>query len=297
MKRVPGIFSDYLVIWNVSCAYHLDTFMNTDLKLLSVVIPARDEAPCIAKAVENLHLELDLNRVPHEIVVVDDGSIDRTWNILEDLSRENPSLHLIRNDGVRGFGAAVIKGIDFARGDAVVIMTADESDDPRDVVRYWKLLVQGWDCVFGSRFIEGGIAIGYPWLRLIKNRLGNLVLRKAIGIKFNDTTNPFKAYRKTAIDGCRPFMSPHFDFTVELPLKAILRGFSCAVIPVTWCKRRTGKDKHKVRKMRSHYRHILHYVWLEKYFGRYNRRKLPEAKASADEPLNSASQETQSIQS
>jgi len=258
--------------------------MNSDLNFLSVVIPARDEAACVAKTAENIHLELKLNRVPHEIVVVDDGSLDRTWSIMEELSRENPAFRVVRNDGVRGYGAAVIKGFDSAQGDAVVIMMADASDDPRDAVRYWMHLNQGWDCVFGSRFIEGGVAIGHPWLRLIGNRLSNFILRKTCGIKFNDTTNPFKAYRKTAIEGCRPFLSPHFDFTVELPLKAILRGYSCAVIPVTWCRRRTGKDKHRMRRMRSHYRHILQYVWLEKYFSRYNRRKLPDAKTTPDQP-------------
>jgi hypothetical protein len=149
------------------------------LNLLSVVIPARDEEGCIAATVEHLHLELSLNQVPHEIIVVDDGSTDGTWNILKELQKHNPTLRPIKNDGLHGFGRAITLGIESMSGDALVIMMADESDDNRDVVRYWKLLNEGWDCVFGSRFMKGGGVIDYPWLKLRINRLANLFIRLA----------------------------------------------------------------------------------------------------------------------
>ncbi len=129
---------------------------------------------------------------------------------------------------------AIRWGIDRSKGDAVVVMMADESDDCRDVARYWKLLNEGFDCVFGSRFIKGGGVVDYPWLKLKLNRFANLFIRLLFGIKLNDTTNAFKAYRRTTLDGCRPFLSPHFNLTVELPLKAIIRGYSWTVIPITW---------------------------------------------------------------
>ena len=236
------------------------------LELLSVVIPARNEESCIAGTVEHLHLELELQNVPHEIVVVDDGSTDRTWEILQELSVKIFQIHAVRNEGPHGFGKAVIKGIDSVRGDAVVIMMADESDDPRDVVRYWRLLNEGWDCVFGSRFIKGGGVIDYPWIKLRLNRLANLFVQVLFRLPLNDTTNAFKAYRKTALDGCRPFLAPHFNLTVELPLKAIVRGYSWTVMPITWRNRRTGKSKLKIKEMGSRYFFIVAYVWLEKYF-------------------------------
>jgi dolichol-phosphate mannosyltransferase len=83
-----------------------------------------------------------------------------------------------------------------------------------------------------------------------------------------NTTNAFKAYRKTVIDGIRPILSPHFNITVELPLKAIVRGFSFTVIPITWRNRRTGEAKLKIKEMGSRYLFICLYVWLEKYFSR-----------------------------
>lgn len=240
----------------------------TPLELLSIVIPARDEEGCIASTIKHLHLELSLQKVPHEIIVVDDGSSDQTWAILEGLRSEVAALHPVQNTGRHGFGAAIIYGLDHMQGDAAVIMMADESDDCRDVVRYWQKLNEGWDCVFGSRFMQGGGVIDYPWLKLRINRLANFFIRIVFRIALNDTTNAFKAYRKTVIDGCRPFLSPHFNLTVELPLKAVVRGFSWTVLPITWRNRRSGVAKLKIREMGSRYFFICAYVWLEKYFSR-----------------------------
>ena len=212
------------------------------LHLLSVVIPARNEQGCIAATVEHLHLELELRNVPHEIVVVDDASTDDTLKVLQALQPKIAQLVVVKNEGPHGFGRAVMRGIDIMAGDAVVIMMADESDDCRDVVRYWTLLNEGYECVFGSRFMRGGGVIDYPRIKLFINRMANLFVRVIFGFRLNDTTNAFKAYRKTVIDGCRPLISPHFNITVEMPLKAITRGYSWVSVPITWRNRRTGES-------------------------------------------------------
>lgn len=244
------------------------------LSLLSIVIPARDEEGCIASTVEHLRVELSLRHVPHEIVVVDDGSSDATWGILTEIAERSPEVRPVQNMPDHGFGRAIVCGLDHSRGDAVVIMMADESDDCRDVVRYWEKLNEGYDCVFGSRFVKGGGVIDYPRVKLFMNRLANLFLRVLFQIRLNDTTNAFKAYRRTVIDGCRPFLAPHFNLTVEMPLKAIVRGYSWTVIPITWRNRRHGTAKLKLREMGSRYLFICLYVWLEKYFSRGDYRKV-----------------------
>ncbi len=238
------------------------------LNLLSIVIPARDEESCIASTIEHLHLELKLHKVPHEIIVVDDGSSDSTWSILVALATKLSTLRPVQNLGLHGFGRAITKGLDSMSGDAVVIMMADESDDCRDVVRYWHALNEGYDCVFGSRFVKGGGVIDYPPLKLLINRLANIFVRMLFRHGLNDTTNAFKAYRREVIDGVRPILSPHFNITVELPLKAIIRSFSFTTIPITWRNRRTGVAKLKIKEMGSRYLFICLYVWLEKYFAR-----------------------------
>jgi len=246
----------------------------SDLKLLSVVIPARDEEGCIQSTLEHLHLELRLNSVPHEIVVVDDGSCDATASIVTSLSERVPEVRLVFNGQPHGFGRAIIYGLEQMRGDAVVIMMADESDDCRDVVRYWHTLNQGWDAVFGSRFMKGGGVIDYPWLKLRINRLANLFIRALFGISLNDTTNAFKAYRRKVIEGCQPMLSAHFNLTVEIPLKTIIRGYSWTTMPITWRNLRTGVAKLKIQEMGSRYLFICLYLWLEKYFSRGDYKKV-----------------------
>jgi dolichol-phosphate mannosyltransferase len=254
------------------------------IRLLSVVIPARDEEGRVAAAVEHLYVELRLHLIEHEILVVDDGSTDGTWDILQQALSRVPTLRPVQNTGQHGFGRAVSYGLSQAHGDAMVVMMADESDDCRDVVRYWEVLNQGWDAVFGSRFVPGAGVIDYPKHKLILNRLANLFLRIIFNVPLNDFTNAFKAYRRKVIEGCQPFLSPHFNLTIEIPLKTIVRGYSWTVIPITWRNRRAGVSKLKIREMGSRYLFIAMYCWLEKYFSRgdYVRTEIPEA--SREEP-------------
>jgi len=245
----------------------------SDLELLSVVIPARDEAGCIASTVQHLHLELSLHGVPHEIIVVDDGSSDQTAEIVSEMSGRIPEVRLVTNGPLHGFGRAITQGLRQMRGDAAVVMMADESDDCRDVVRYWNKLNEGWDAVFGSRFMKGGGVIDYPWLKLRLNRMANLFIRVLFRSKLNDTTNAFKAYRRSVITGCEPLLSAHINLTVELPLKTMIRGYSWTSIPITWRNRRTGVAKLKIHEMGSRYLFICLYLWLEKYLSRGDYKK------------------------
>lgn len=239
-----------------------------ELAFLSVVIPAHNEEGCIAATVQHLYIELKIHKINHEIVVVDDGSTDSTWNILQCAQEQIPTLRTVQNKGENGFGRAIVCGFDHAHGDAIVIMMADESDDCRDVVRYWEVLNEGWDAVFGSRFARGGGVIDYPWMKLRLNRMANLFLRGLFRVPLNDFTNAFKAYRRTVIEGCRPYLSPHFNLTVEIPLKTIVRGYSWTTVPITWRNRRSGVSKLKIKEMGSRYLFITLYCWLEKHFSR-----------------------------
>lgn len=258
------------------------------LQLLSVVIPARNEEGAIPSTLRHLHLELSLRGIPHEIVVVDDGSTDRTWEVLSQAAAEIPEVRPVMNRGLNGFGRAIQLGLSQMRGDAVVIMMADESDDCRDVVRYWNTLNEGYDCVFGSRFLKGGGVIDYPWVKLVLNRAFNFFIRLLFRIKLNDTTNAFKAYRRSVIQGVSPILSQHFNLTVELPLKAVVRGYSWTVIPITWKNRRFGVAKLKISEMGSRYLFICLYVWLEKTLSRGDYRKRSDMSPSLPAPSGSA---------
>ena len=243
------------------------------LTLFSIVIPARDEEASLPPTLRGLYAAFAAENIPHEIVAVDDGSRDRTWTVLQELRAEIPTLAPVRNRGPYGFGRAIICGFNHMRGDACAVMMADASDAPADAVRYWRLLNEGWECVFGSRFIRGGRVVDYPRLKLFINRLANLFIKVLFHIPLNDTTNAFKAYRRTVIDGCRPLLAPHFNLTVEIPLKAIVRGYSWTVTPISWQNRRQGVAKLKIKEMGSRYFFICAYVWMEKYFSRGDYRR------------------------
>jgi dolichol-phosphate mannosyltransferase len=238
------------------------------LQLLSIVIPARDEEGSLPSTLEHLHSTLNQNGVTHEILVVNDGSTDGTWELLQKMQKSVPNLRPLNNPGPHGFGRAIVYGLNHMKGDAVVIMMADESDSPDMVVAYWHKLNEGYECVLGSRFIKGGSVTDYPKFKLFVNRLVNLGIKHLFQIPLNDTTNAFKAYRREVIDGCRPLIAPHFNLTVEIPLKAIVRGYSWTVIPISWRNRRAGEAKLKLKEMGSRYFFIIAYVWLEKFFSR-----------------------------
>ena len=239
------------------------------LKLFSVVMPARDEEESLPPTLRSLYEAFTAAGIAHEIVVVDDASKDKTWAVLQSLKAEIPTLAPTQNKGRNGFGMAIIHGLNQMKGDAVVIMMADASDSSKDAIAYWRILNdQGYECAFGSRFIRGSQVVDYPRVKLLINRLANFLVRIFFNIPLNDTTNAFKAYRKTVIDGCRPFLSPHFNLTVELPLKAIVRGYSWTVTPISWHNRKYGVAKLKIKEMGSRYFFICAYVWLEKYFSR-----------------------------
>ncbi len=257
-----------------------DSLNPKPVRLLSVVIPARDEEGSVGATVEELYKTLTDRGIPHEILVVNDGSRDGTWALLQELRQRIPTLRPVNNEGANGFGRAIICGLNQMQGDAVVIMMADCSDSPAELVRYWELLNEGYECVFGSRFIKGGAVHDYPTHKLILNRIVNWGIKLLFRIPLNDTTNAFKAYRAEVIEGCRPLIAPHFNLTVEIPLKAIVRGYTWTTMPITWRNRRAGVPKLKIKEMGSRYLFIILYVWLEKFFSRgdYRRQIQPTSK-------------------
>jgi len=246
---------------------------------LSVVIPAHNEEGCLETTVSSLVAALRYENIPHEILVVNDNSSDGTLNICRELAEHFESVRYANNQPPNGFGFAVRCGLREFRGDAVAIVMADGSDDPRDLVTGFRKLEEGYDCVFGSRFMRGSRVVDYPVHKLVLNRLANWFIRIIFGIRYNDVTNAFKVYRRAVINGVQPILSHHFNLTVELPLKAISRGFSYTVMPIRWYNRKTGISKLKIKEMGSRYLFIVLYVWLEKHLsmGDYRRdRHIPE---------------------
>ena len=209
---------------------------------ISVVIPALDEAETIGETVDGLASMLEREEIDHEVIVVDDGSTDETAAIVALAGERHPGVRCLRSPNQGGFGLAVRAGLDVFEGDAVAVMMADGSDSPADLVAYHRLLEEGYECAFGSRFVHGSTVLDYPRTKLLLNRIVNWGIRVLFRHGYNDTTNAFKAYRREVIENVKPLLSHHFNLTVELPLKAVVRGYSYAIIPVSWQNRTAGES-------------------------------------------------------
>jgi dolichol-phosphate mannosyltransferase len=261
---------------------------NAPVNLLSIVIPAHNEEGCIESTVRDLHEKLTGAGIAHEILVVNDNSSDATEDILFALERDIAELRHVNNRPPHGFGFAVRCGLAQFTGDAVAVYMADASDRPEDLIAFYrKMQAEGADCVFGTRFHREAKVVDYPVHKLVINRVANSFVQAIFGLRYNDVTNAFKLYRREVIDGIQPLLSHHFNLTVELPLKAIVRGYTYAVVPNWWINRKTGVSKLKIKEMGSRYLFIVLYCLIEKWlsrgdYTRETRQKQETSRASVE---------------
>ena len=243
---------------------------------LSVVIPAHNEAGLIRTTLLGMDGALRRAGVPYELVVVDDASIDGTGELLDVLAGSLPALRVVHRRPPPGVGRAVRAGLAAMQGDAAVIVMADGSDRPEDVCTYYRLLSEGYDAVFGSRFVPGGRVAGYPFFKLLVNRLGNQVIRLLFGRSENDLSNAFKAYRADMLRAAGPLEAEHFEIFVELPLKALTSGVRVATVPVAWYGRRAGASKLRLARQVPRYARVILRLWLSRHALAGRPRRDPE---------------------
>ncbi|MFV0442857.1 MAG: glycosyltransferase family 2 protein [Planctomycetaceae bacterium] len=232
---------------------------------LSIVFPAHNEAENIRQCVADLRRCIsDEQRIPAEYIVVDDNSSDATAEIVLSMAEEDPRVRLIPREPPAGFGRAIRSGVAAVTGDVVVIYMADSSDHPEDVLAYYRKIQEGYDCVYGSRFIKGGSVEHYPPVKLIVNRFVNTCIRWMFWTKFNDLTNAFKAYRTEVIRACGPFNACHFNITLEMSLGALIRRYYIAQIPIGWSGRTWGSSKLRLHEMGRRYLSTLLMMFFQR---------------------------------
>lgn len=236
---------------------------------LSIIIPAYNEEESITATIQSIEQALTNIKIEHEILIINDNSKDNTLKVLEALAGKNPNIRHITNEEPNGFGYAVRKGLENFTGDCVAVMMADLSDSPYDLIKFYTTMLEGnYDCVFGDRWAKDAKVIDYPVSKKILNRIANRVIKLVMNIKYGDTTNAFKLYKREVITGIKPILSPHFNLTIELPLKAIIRGYNYAVVANSWTNRKYGISKLNIKEMGSRYFFILMYCFIEKYFSK-----------------------------
>ena len=231
---------------------------------LSIVIPAYNEERNLPRTVADLQATLRAEGVPYEFVLVNDNSRDGTERVIGELMQADSSIRTVNRTPPGGFGRAIRSGLDAVTGDVVVIVMADSSDHPSDVVAYYRKICEGFDCVFGSRFIKGAKVVDYPRGKLIVNRIVNKLMQWMFRCPFNDLTNAFKAYRTEVVRECGPYLSCHFNITIEMSLQALIRKYNIAQIPISWTGRTWGSSNLKIREMGRRYLATLLRVYADK---------------------------------
>lgn len=231
---------------------------------LSVIIPAYNEEQNLPETLDGVLTALRREAITFEIVIVNDNSQDLTRPLVVERMQHDPEIVLVDNPPPGGFGRAIRTGLRHFNGEAVAIMMADHSEDPADLVRCYRKLGEGYDCVFGSRFLRDSTVTAYPPLKLAVNRAVNTLLRLLFMNSCNDLTNAFKLYRRTAIQGLGPLQASHFNITIELSLSCVIRGYRIAEIPVNWYGRTWGMSKLKLRQMGRRYLATLLKIWFER---------------------------------
>lgn len=233
--------------------------MNPDLTIL---IPVRDEEENV-KIISN-KIESEISNSNYELLFVNDYSQDNTVSVIEELQLKNNKITYVNNQK-KGLGGAITLGIDSSKGKYLCIMMSDSSDTVQDLNRYYETITSDdLDAVFGSRFIKGGKTIDYPIIKLILNRIGNLLAKFLMWSDLNDFTNGFKIYKKTSLIGLYPLISESFNIFFELPLKTISRGYKYKIIPISYYNRTVGEAKFKINELGSKYLFTLLYCFLEK---------------------------------
>ncbi|WP_146575750.1 glycosyltransferase family 2 protein [Neorhodopirellula pilleata] len=221
---------------------------------LSIVIPAYNEeaniGPCVR---ELLELLIDQEAIQTEVIVVNDNSHDDTEAEVLKLTERWPTVRLVRRQPPGGFGRALRTGLRFARGEVIVIYMADRSDHPQDVLRYFRTIHEGYDCVFGSRFVAGSEVKRYPKIKLVVNRVVNKSIQWMFWTDMNDLTNAFKAYRREVIEHCGPYRACHFNITLEMSLSALISGYQIREVPINWEGRTWGSSNLRMREMGRRY--------------------------------------------
>jgi glycosyltransferase involved in cell wall biosynthesis len=218
--------------------------------LISLVVPVFNEAENIQPFLRDVEAHVG---APHETLLVYDFPEDTTLPAVAALEPPCPSVRLVHNTLGRGVLEALKAGFQASRGDVVVVMMADRSDEPRDVAVMAGLVRGGADVVAGSRYVRGGRQEGGPLLKRTLSRLAGVSLHHLAGLPIRDATNNFRAYSRRVVEEIPIEGEASFAVALELTLKAHWRGWRLAEVPTVWRDRTAGQSRFRLWAWLPHY--------------------------------------------
>ena len=230
--------------------------------MLSIIVPVRDESNNIQDVFD--YFNNNLKMIEHEVLIINDFSNDDTLEKSKNLIINYKNFKVF-NNLKKGLGGAINLGIKKAIGEYVAIMMADQSDDINDLIKYNNLMQSAeYDAILGSRFTKESKVNDYPIQKLILNRIFNFFVSIIFFNSYNDYTNAFKIYKKSALLEIMPLISESFNIFLEIPLKIISRNYRYKIVSINWMGRKKGESKFKIKELGSKYLFTLIYCFIEK---------------------------------
>lgn len=203
---------------------------------ISVLIPAFNEEKNIEEVLNRTKAALETLELPHEIIVVDDGSVDRTTS----LARKS-NVTVIKLQKNKGKGFALRKAFQSATGDILLTMDADGSHRPEEIPRLIIPLLNGADIVTGSRF-NGNMERGSTKkLHILGNNIFNFIIMVLTGKHITDSQTGFRAFKKKVMEEIKLF-SKGYEVETELTMKTLKNGFKIHETPIAFDKRKNGNS-------------------------------------------------------
>ncbi len=212
----------------------------------SLIIPFKNEVEYAETTMTTAYGYLSEREIEFELVAVDDSS-DGTWDILKSFESLHQNVVAVRGDDPPGYGKALQKGFSVATGDIIIPFNGDLSDSLDDVISYIHLIEDGYEMVFGSRFMAGAKVTDSTAVKGFLSQLGNAFFQILFRTNCSDITNSFKAYRRMVLEEINPTANG-YNIGMEIALKGILKKYKYTTIPVAWSGRKYGRSKMSIIK-------------------------------------------------
>jgi dolichyl-phosphate beta-glucosyltransferase len=243
----------------------------------SIVLPAYNEAERIGKSLDKILRFASEHERKFEIIVVNDGSIDATAEIVNTYAAEHPAVKLIENQGNRGKGFSVRNGMLHARGDVLLFSDADLSSPIAEAEKLFGAIAAGADVAIGSRWLRPDLQVKpQPLYRRLLGRMFNLALRMILGLNYKDTQCGFKAFRRSAAEQIFPQQAiERWGFDPELLYLAKRARLRIEEVPVLWAHR----EGTRIHPWRDGFRMFVELFWIRWYAisGKYRQPAVSQA--------------------
>jgi glycosyltransferase involved in cell wall biosynthesis len=224
--------------------------------MISIVIPVYNEKDSLALLYEEIEQTAQHGNLQVEVVFVDDGSRDGSWDVIRELAKRHVNIRAIRFRRNFGKAAALSAGFGAATGDIVLTMDADLQDDPAEIPRFLEKLATGLDVVSGWKQTRYD-----PWHKVLPSRVFNALVSRLTGVRLHDHNCGMKAYRRDVLGEIRLYGELHRF----IPVLAAAKGYRVGEIVIHHRPRRFGSSKYGVKRFVKGFLDLLTVRFLTRY--------------------------------